>query len=101
MKHTHIHICIYVNVSANYLFVPNSVLKSMCMLYLSPSLCYIDSLCNVPTKMLTSIYDAHNNKNNNDKRVIGIAQLISSAVLKILTRKPEGLWHSRHYDRNL
>ena len=36
----------YVNVSDNSLFVPNVVLKSMCMLYLSPSLCYIDSLCN-------------------------------------------------------
>ena len=36
----------YVNVSNNYLFVPNAILKSMCMLYLSPSLCYIDSLCN-------------------------------------------------------
>ena len=48
----------YVNVSDNYLFVPNAVLKSMCMLYLSPSLCYIDSLCNFPAKMLTFIYDA-------------------------------------------
>ena len=36
----------YVNVSDNYLFVPNAVLKSMCMLYLRPFLCYIDSLCN-------------------------------------------------------
>ena len=53
----------YVNESDNYLFVSNAVLKSMCMLYLSPSLsnavlksmcmlylspslCYIDSLCN-------------------------------------------------------
>ena len=37
----------YGNVSDNYLFVPNAVLKAMCMLYLSPSLCYIDySLCN-------------------------------------------------------
>ena len=35
----------YVNVSDDYLFVPNAVLKSMCMLYLSPSLSYIDSLC--------------------------------------------------------
>ena len=32
--------------SDNYLFVPNAVLKSMCMIYHSPSLCYIDSLCN-------------------------------------------------------
>ena len=31
--------------------------------------------------MLTSVYDAHN-KNNNDKRVIGIAQLSLSAVQK-------------------
>ena len=38
--------CMYVNVSENYLFVPNAVLKSMCMLYLSQSLCYIDSLYN-------------------------------------------------------
>ena len=36
----------YVNVSENYLVVPNAVLKSMRMLYLSPSLCYIDSVCN-------------------------------------------------------
>ena len=42
----YIHACIYVNVSDNYPSVPNAVLKSMCMLYLSPSLCYIDSLCN-------------------------------------------------------
>ena len=35
-----------VNVSDNYLLVPNAVLKSICILYLSPSLCYIDSLCN-------------------------------------------------------
>ena len=45
----------------------------------------MDSLRNVPTKMLTSVYDAHkkkNSKNNsNGKRVIGIAQLILSAVL--------------------
>ena len=69
--HASIHTCMYVNVSDNYLFVPNAVLKSMCMLYLSPSLCYIDSLCNFPAKMLTSVYNAHNNKNNNnDKRVI-------------------------------
>ena len=37
--------------------------------------------------MLTSVYDAFNNKNkiikNNDKRVIGIAQLCLSAVLEI------------------
>ena len=34
--------------------------------------------------MLTSVYETHNNKNNdNDKRVIGIAQLSLSAVLKI------------------
>ena len=35
--------------------------------------------------MLTSVYDAHNNKNknnNNNKRVISIAQLNLSAVLK-------------------
>ena len=44
--HTYIHTCVYVNVSDNYLFVPNAVLKSMCMLYLSQSLHYIDSLCN-------------------------------------------------------
>ena len=31
--------------------------------------------------MLTSVYDAHKNKNN-DKRVISIAQLCLSAVLK-------------------
>ena len=47
--HTHtyiyIHVCMYVNVSDSYHFVPNAVLKSMCMLYLSPSLCCIDSLC--------------------------------------------------------
>ena len=36
----------YINVCDNYLFVPNAVLISMCMLYPSPSLCYIDSLCN-------------------------------------------------------
>ena len=72
----------YVNVSDNYLFMPNAVLKSMRMLFLSPSLCYIDSLRNFPAKMLTSVYDAHNNKNNNDKTVIGIAQLSLSAVLK-------------------
>ena len=41
--HTYIHACI---VSDNYLFVPNAVLKSMCMLYLSSSLCYMDSICN-------------------------------------------------------
>ena len=40
------HTCMYVNVSDNYLSVPNAVLKSMWMLYPSPSLCYIDSLCN-------------------------------------------------------
>ena len=49
-SHTHIHTyirtCMYVNVSDNYLFVPNPVQKSMCMLYISYSLCYIDSLCN-------------------------------------------------------
>ena len=34
-------------------------------------------------KMLTPIYDAHKNKNrNNDKRVIGVAQLWLSAELK-------------------
>ena len=35
--------------------------------------------------MLTSVYDTHNNKNrnNNDKRVIGIAQLCLLAVLKV------------------
>ena len=34
--------------------------------------------------MLTSAYNAHNNKNkNNDKKVISIAQLCLSAVLKI------------------
>ena len=33
--------------------------------------------------MLISVYDAHKNKNNNDKRVIGIAQLHLSAVQKI------------------
>ena len=34
--------------------------------------------------MLTSVYIAHNkNKNNNDKRVIGIAQVHLSAVLKM------------------
>ena len=33
-------------------------------------------------KILTSFYDAHKNKNNNNnKRVIGIAQLCLSAVL--------------------
>ena len=47
----------YVNISDNYLLVPNAVLKSMCILYLSHSLCYIDSLCNFPTKMLTSVYN--------------------------------------------
>ena len=71
-----------VNVSDNNLFVPNAVLKSMYMLYLSPSLCYIDSLCNFPAKILTSVYDAHNKKNNkNEKRVIGIAQLSLSPML--------------------
>ena len=44
--HTNIHTYMYVNVSDNYVFVPNTVLKSMYMLYLSLSLCYIDSLCN-------------------------------------------------------
>ena len=44
--YTYIHTYMYVNVSDNYLFVPNAVLKSMCMLYPSPSLCYIDALCN-------------------------------------------------------
>ena len=44
--HTYINTYMYVNVSDNYLFVPNAVLKSMRMLYLSPSLWYIDSLCN-------------------------------------------------------
>ena len=75
--HTYIHVCMYVNVSDNYPFVPNAVLKSMCMLYLSPSLCYIDSLYNFTTEILTPVSDTHN-KNNNDKRVIGVAQLISS-----------------------
>ena len=46
VSHTYIHTCMYVNVSDNYLFVQNAVLKSMYMLYLSPSLCYIDFLCN-------------------------------------------------------
>ena len=32
--------------------------------------------------MLTSVYDTHKNNKNNDKRVIGIAQLCFSAVLK-------------------
>ena len=32
--------------------------------------------------MLTSVYNAHKNKNN-DKRVISVAQLWLSAVLKI------------------
>ena len=36
----------YVNVSDNYHFVPNAVLRLMCMLYLRPSLCYIESHCN-------------------------------------------------------
>ena len=40
-------------------------------------------------KMLTYVYDRHKNKNkNNDKRVIGIAQLCLSAVLKILPTHP-------------
>ena len=43
--YTYIHTCMYVNVSDNYLFVSNTVLKSMCMLYLSQSMCYIDALC--------------------------------------------------------
>ena len=81
---SHIHTYMYLNVSDNYLFVQNAVLKSMSMLYLSPSLCYIYSLCNFPTKMLTSVYNAHNNKNNNDKGTVGIAQLSLSAVLKIV-----------------
>ena len=34
-------------------------------------------------KILISVYNAHNNKNNNNKRVIGIAQVYLSAVLKI------------------
>ena len=72
--HTHIHTYMYINVSDHKLFVPNAVLKSLCMLYLSSSLCYIDILCNFPTKMLSSVYNAHKN-NNNNKRVIGIAQL--------------------------
>ena len=42
--HTYIHTSMYVYMSDNYLFVPNAVLKSMCILYLSQSLCYIDSL---------------------------------------------------------
>ena len=79
---TYIPTCMDVNVSDNNLFVPNAVLKSMYMLYLSPSLCYIDSLCNFPAKILTSVYDAHNKKNNkNEKRVIGIAQLSITPVL--------------------
>ena len=53
--HTYIHTCIYVNVSNNYLFVPNAVLRSICMLYLSPSLHYIDSLCNFPAEVLTFV----------------------------------------------
>ena len=38
--------------------------------------------------MFTSVYDAHKNKNkkNSDKRLIGIAQLCLSAVLKIEAR---------------
>ena len=36
----------------------------------------------IENKMLTSVYDAHKNKNNY-KRVIGTAQLCLSAVLKI------------------
>ena len=36
--HTSIHTCML-----RCLFVLNAVLKSMCMLYLSPSVCYIDS----------------------------------------------------------
>ena len=39
----------------------------------------------VLTSMLISVYDAHNKKNNNDKRVIGIEQLNLSAVLKMIT----------------
>ena len=69
----YIHAYMYGNVSENYLFVPNAVLKSICMLYLSPSLCYIDFLCNFPAKMLTFVYNTHNK--NNDKRVFSIAQL--------------------------
>ena len=33
--------------------------------------------------MLTYVCDAHENKKNNDKRVIGIAQLCLSALLKM------------------
>ena len=33
-------------------------------------------------KKLTFVYDAHKNKNNKNKRVIGIEQLCLSAVLK-------------------
>ena len=90
--HTYMYTCIHtfmcVNVFDNYLLVPNAVPKSMCMLYLSPSLCYIDSLCNFPAKMLTSVYDAHN---NNDKRAISIAQLSLSAVLKINVKVSQGM----------
>ena len=40
--------------------------------------------CNKYKKKLASVYDAHKNNNkNNDKRVIGIAQLCLSAELKI------------------
>ena len=84
--HTYIHTWMYVCYCVWQLFfVQNAVLKSMCMLYLSPSLYYIDSLCNFPAKMLTSVYNAHNNKNNNnDKKVISIAQLSLSVVLKMV-----------------
>ena len=34
--------------------------------------------------MLTSVYNAHKNKNNSEKRVVGIAQLHLSAVLKCI-----------------
>ena len=47
--HTYIHICIHVCMLMclkTIFFVPNAVLKSMCMLYLNPCVCYIDSLCN-------------------------------------------------------
>ena len=39
--------------------------------------------------MFASIYDAHNNNKirNNDRRVIGIAQLSLSAVLKMNTNQ--------------
>ena len=40
--------------------------------------------------MLTSVYNAHKNKNNRNsyKRVIGIAQLCLSALLKMYSSQP-------------